>query len=419
MSPGLRRSIAAALAFALAPAAWVPAMSLAGAPDRRVATVGDKIQAKQAEIDAIHRRLERKRDQLRFQEMRSRDLEAQLAETDAGIAHVSADLDVLTGQVQWNQRRLAWNQIQLGAAEATLARHNEALRRRLVDAYERGDLGYVNVLLSASSFTDFVERWDDIRYLIAANQKTVRERRAAERAVSGARSSLERERYALGAAVDREQRAKFQLAGLAQERAALVSVAEVQRRSVASEVVQLEDVSAAEEAALEEMIRERQRVEAERRAAEEATRRRAAELAGQELPPATPAGAPGDFSWPVSGPITSPFGMRANPMGQGFEMHPGIDIGAPMGATVTAAAGGRIIWAKEYGGYGNAVIIDHGGQTSSVYGHLSQIFVAEGQDVQRGQAIGAVGCTGRCTGPHLHFEVRVNGVAVDPTTRLR
>jgi len=414
-----RRCIAVALAFALSPAFWPPPKPVAGASERRVATVGDKIQAKQAEIDAVHRRLEAKRGQLHFQELRARDLEDQLSETNSGIARVSADLDELTGQVHWNERRLAWNQVQLGAAQATLARHNDALRRRLVDAYERGDLGYVNVLLSASSFTDFVERWDDIRYLIAANQKTVRERRAAERAVAGARSSLERERLELDAAVDREQRAKFQLAGLAQEREQLVAAAEVQRRSVASEVVELEDVSASEEAALEEMIRERQREEAERRAAEEATRRRAAELAGQELPPATPNGGPGAFSWPVSGPITSPFGMRANPMGQGFEMHPGIDIGAPMGATVTAAAGGRIIWAKEYGGYGNAVIIDHGGQTSSLYGHLSQIFVAEGQDVQRGQAIGAVGCTGRCTGPHLHFEVRVNGVAVDPTGRLQ
>ncbi len=407
------------VAFALALAVLGPASGSAGAADQRIATVGDRIQAKQAEIDAVHKRLDAKRAQLRFQETRVRDLQDQLAQTNSSIERVTADLDALSGQVRWNERRLAWNQVQLDAAERTLQRHNDALKRRLVDAYERGDLGYVNVLLSATSFTDFVERWDDIRYLIAANQKTVRERRAAERAVSGARADLERQRLALDAALHREQQAKFQLAGLAQERQQLADAADQQRRSVAGEVVELEDVSAAEEAALEEMIRERQREEEERRAAEEAAKRRAAQLAGQELPPSTPAGAPGDFSWPVSGPITSPFGMRSNPMGQGFEMHPGIDIGAPMGATVTAAAGGRVIWAKEYGGYGNAIIIDHGGQTSSVYGHLSQIFVAEGQDVQRGQAIGAVGCSGRCTGPHLHFEVRVNGVAVDPTARLR
>jgi murein DD-endopeptidase MepM/ murein hydrolase activator NlpD len=111
--------------------------------------------------------------------------------------------------------------------------------------------------------------------------------------------------------------------------------------------------------------------------------------------------------------------MRADPFGHGFRKHSGIDIGAPMSATITAAAAGRVIMAHWYGGYGNAIIIDHGGKTSTLYGHCSQIFVSEGQDVQRGQAIGAVGSTGNSTGPHLHFEVRVNGVPVDPIGRLR
>jgi septal ring factor EnvC (AmiA/AmiB activator) len=390
-----------------------------GLPPGAGATAKDRFATQQAQIEATHKRLGEKRNLLHFQEVRAQDLQRQLDETDAGIAHVSAQLDELAGAVRWNERRLAWNQVQLNAAEVTLQRHNDALRRRLVDAYERGDLDYVNVLLSATSFSDFVERWDDIRYLIAANQRTVRERRDAEQAVSHAREQLEGERISLSDALARQQQAKFELAGLAAQRRQLADAADEQRRSVAGEVAQLEELSAAEEAQLEEMIRERQREEEARRAAELEARRRAAQLAGEALPPSAPEGAPGEFDWPVSGPITSPFGMRANPMGQGFEMHPGIDIGAPMGATVTAAAGGRIIWAKEYGGYGNAVIIDHGGQTSSVYGHLSQIFVAEGQDVQRGQAIGAVGCTGRCTGPHLHFEIRVNGVPVDPTSRLR
>ncbi|MGH7728924.1 MAG: M23 family metallopeptidase, partial [Vulcanimicrobiaceae bacterium] len=190
--------------------------------------------------------------------------------------------------------------------------------------------------------------------------------------------------------------------------------------SVQTQVAQLEDLSAAQEAQLEALIRERQQAEAARIAAEQAARRRAAALAGVALPPETESGAPAEFSWPVSGPITSPFGMRPDPFGHGgFEMHTGIDIGAPMGATVTAAAAGRIIYAGWYGGYGNAIIIDHGGETSTLYGHLSQIFVSVGQEVERGQAIGAVGSTGMSTGPHLHFEIRVNGVAVDPTTRLR
>jgi murein DD-endopeptidase MepM/ murein hydrolase activator NlpD len=141
-------------------------------------------------------------------------------------------------------------------------------------------------------------------------------------------------------------------------------------------------------------------------------------LAGVEAPPQANEGGPGSFSWPASGPITSPFGMRVHPGTGAFKMHTGIDIGAPMGATITAAASGRVIFAGVESGYGNTIIVDHGGQTSTLYAHCSQIFVGNNQDVQRGQAIGAVGATGDATGPHLHFEIRINGVAVDPTSRL-
>jgi murein DD-endopeptidase MepM/ murein hydrolase activator NlpD len=274
-------------------------------------------------------------------------------------------------------------------------------------------------VLSASSFTDFVERWDDIRYLIAQNEQTVRERKAAEARVLAAEEALESERAVLSDSLSREQQTRYKLAALADQRAQLVALADQQRLSVAHEVAQLEDLSAAQESALEALIRERQAAEAARRAAENSARRRAAQLAGVELPPPVSDGAPSGFAWPVSGPITSPFGMRNNPFGRGFEMHTGIDIGAPMGSTVTASAPGRIIYAGWEGGYGNTIIIDHGGATSTLYAHLSQIFISQGQDVQRGQAIGAVGCTGNCTGPHLHFEIRLNGVPTDPTARLR
>ncbi len=351
--------------------------------------------------------------------MRETDLQRQLSDTNHGISQVTANLAGLGSQVRANEAKLAWNTVQLNAAKATLERHNDALRRRLVDAYERGDTDYLNVLLSATSFTDFAERWEDIRYLIAANERTVRERKAAERAVERVERDVERERVVLGDIVAREQQTRFELAALATQRTQLVDAAEAQRRSVSSEVAQLEELSAAQEAELERFIRERQRLEEERRAAADAQRRRAAQLAGQAIPPPTNTGAPGTFSWPASGPITDPFGMRMHPITHRWRMHTGMDIGAPMGSTITAAAGGRVIYAGWEGGYGNTIIIDHGGATSTLYGHCSQLFVSEGQDVARGQAIGAVGSTGESTGPHLHFEIRINGTPVDPASRLR
>jgi murein DD-endopeptidase MepM/ murein hydrolase activator NlpD len=112
--------------------------------------------------------------------------------------------------------------------------------------------------------------------------------------------------------------------------------------------------------------------------------------------------------WPVSGPVTSPFGWRWG------RMHTGIDIGVPYGTPIRAAAAGTVSYCGWEEGYGNFVVIDHGGNLATAYAHQSQIAVACGQQVAQGDVIGYVGCTGHCFGPHLHFEVRVDGNPVDP-----
>jgi murein DD-endopeptidase MepM/ murein hydrolase activator NlpD len=114
------------------------------------------------------------------------------------------------------------------------------------------------------------------------------------------------------------------------------------------------------------------------------------------------------FIWPLNGPVTSPFGPRWG------SFHPGLDIGGFTGEPFVAAKEGRVIYASWMDGYGNATMIDVGGGIVTLYGHQSRLGVTVGQTVKQGQVIGYVGCTGYCTGPHLHFEVRVNGSAVDP-----
>jgi murein DD-endopeptidase MepM/ murein hydrolase activator NlpD len=118
------------------------------------------------------------------------------------------------------------------------------------------------------------------------------------------------------------------------------------------------------------------------------------------------------FIWPLNGPINSPYGPRWG------SFHPGIDIDGYTGEPIVAAKDGVVIMAGPYSGYGNATIIDHGGGIATLYGHQTSINVSNGQHVKQGDVIGTVGCTGYCTGPHLHFEVRVNGDDVDPMPYL-
>ncbi len=126
----------------------------------------------------------------------------------------------------------------------------------------------------------------------------------------------------------------------------------------------------------------------------------------------------GRFSRPANGPVTSRFGYRFHPILKINRLHAGVDFGAPSGSPIRAAADGVVVWAGYKGGFGNTIIIDHGGGIMTLYGHSSRLFVGTGARVKRGDRVAAVGNTGLSTAPHLHFEVRVNGKPVDPLGRL-
>lgn len=134
---------------------------------------------------------------------------------------------------------------------------------------------------------------------------------------------------------------------------------------------------------------------------------------GLILPPGT-----GQLMYPTIGPVTSNFGWRTHPILGTERFHAGIDFGADFGSLIYASAQGRVIYADWYGGYGNAVIIDHGNGMTTLYGHCSELYVKDGDAVVKGQPIAAVGSTGFSTGPHLHFELRANGEPTDPAAYL-
>jgi len=363
------------------------------------------IVQQQSKIEAIHARIRQKRDQLQFEALREADIKRQLGETTSAISTVQARLaDVQTRidaalVTEDRQKRL------LAQAIEALQLQRDAYRRRIIEMYESSGDDRLGVLFGTQSFVDFTERWDDLGYVAAADQREIRARDEAERAVDAMEHAVEATIAELQSERDEQTQSRNQLDGLAQERSNLLDVASQDRTHVAAEVQELEEISAQEEAQLEAMVREQ-----EQAAEQERERTGAAPVE----PPS-----PGEMQWPLSGPITSPYGMRLNPFGGGnTEYHPGIDIGVDVGTTVAAAAAGKVIIVGWVSGYGNYIAIDHGGGISTGYGHLSQFFVSVGQEVQRGQAIGASGNTGRSTGPHLIFEVRRNGTPVDPNPYL-
>jgi murein DD-endopeptidase MepM/ murein hydrolase activator NlpD len=123
--------------------------------------------------------------------------------------------------------------------------------------------------------------------------------------------------------------------------------------------------------------------------------------------------------WPVEGPVTASFGERIDPFNGEGAFHSGVDISAPVGQNVVAPADGIVVFADFMGGYGRAIVVDHGHGITTRYGHLANFAVIAGQHVQRGDTIGFIGSSGRSTGPHLHYEVRINDTPVNPHKYLR
>ncbi|WP_083636650.1 peptidoglycan DD-metalloendopeptidase family protein [Leptolyngbya sp. 'hensonii'] len=252
------------------------------------------------------------------------------------------------------------------------------------------------LLLQSRNLNEFLDRRHQLRLVYRTDQQQLLELKTEADRINSRRLEIERQ--------------KNQIALLTQKLLAQKSGFEAQAKSQQSLVQRLRSDRAALEAAEQQLAQDsaslttliRKRVSEER-------------AQGQTSQPNIIAyGTGGRMGYPVDGPISSYFGWRVHPI-LGYEkFHAGLDFAVDYGTTVHAAGGGIVILADWYGGYGNAVIIDHGNGITTLYGHNSELYVSEGQTVQRGQAISAVGSTGFSTGPHLHFEVRQDGEPVDP-----
>ena len=411
--------VAAALASALAPPAGAGSLEeRKQLIDTRVAALRDEIAKAREREDVLSSEVETATSEIDGVEKRISALTGVVTELEGELAVHRARLAGLEQRFREETRRL-----RLLAAEHDRARR--LLEKRLVDLYETANADELEVLLAVESLDDLMEKLDYFNQiglqdgLIAAKLKQLegqmrvarRKTAATKKEVSAATAALERkleERRAAQAALAAEERAVE--AARADKRALLANVRD--DRQDAEESV--DDLVAAS-AQVAATIQARAQAVARARASASTS---ASSPASAESSSASPAGDTGETSgggavsssgliWPVSGPITSGFGMRWG------RMHAGIDIGAPAGTPVQAAASGLVIYAGWMSGYGNLVVIEHGNGLATAYGHLSAIWLGGGP-VSQGQGIGAVGCTGSCTGDHLHFEVRVNGAPVDP-----
>jgi murein DD-endopeptidase MepM/ murein hydrolase activator NlpD len=370
-------------------------------------TIRHRIDSKQAAIDR-HRGRER---------VLTTDIAAYTSRIDALQSDITTlqerqvalqtDLDAKRAELERIQADLRAERLRLIRLKARLEEAKRALAARLVELYKADRADIVTVVLNANGFQQLLESADFMHRISAQDARILdRVRVARLESIATARhlAVLQRRAEAVAASIQSRRDEVIAVKGRLVARQQSYSAARSQKaRALASTRSQrhsLEDDVAA-------LQRQSERIAARIRAA---AARAAAASTGVAGPVRQGSGR---LIWPVNGPITSPFCES-----RAWEScHPGIDIGVPSGTPIRAAASGRVVVVQSEassGGYGNFTCVQHSASLSTCYAHQSSFATSMGASVSQGQVIGYTGCTGLCFGPHLHFEVRVNGSVVDP-----
>ncbi len=395
--PSLARPSALASTIVVLAAACLLTLFAGHAP---AADLQSRLDAKQSSLEKVRSRkgvltttISKYEDQISGLEAAVASLRRQESAIHAQLIAKQAELDQAIDDLRQARDHLAVVRRHLTAALVNL-------REQMVTIYESGTPDVLTVLLSSKGFDDLVARAEYLKRIQGFQESVIGR-------VRQLRNEAKRTVIRLADARRRIEAARDAIAAQEQELAAA-------RASVESRQADLLAARARRETVLSRIRDSEQRLEGS--VADIQSKIQAQLQAAASAPlPAGPLPAPSGagFIWPVDGPVVSPFGWRFG----GAEMHPGIDIAVGTGTPIRAAAAGTVVFTEPEsasGGYGNFTCIDHGGSLQTCYAHQESFAVSAGQQVSQGQVIGYSDCTGYCFGPHVHFEVRVNGTPVDP-----
>lgn len=338
-----------------------------------------------------------------------------IEDVSAKLKQIQADLDAANARLQSIQTKqaeinaqIAQTQNEIVKMEAYLKTRQDVLNRRVRAIYMHGQLNYLEVILGANSFSDFANRVELLKQVIRSDYNLILEIQKQKAAIEAKKAQLEEDKRQLDALAAEAEKTRQEIAKKKAEQQKVLDAAKSNKAAAA----QMEQDLNAQLASVRNLIQ--QRLAAAEAARQAAQQQAASDDEGGGGSDDNYVQGTGAMGWPCSGPITSPFGYRTHPIFGTTIFHAGIDIGVDYGTPIHAADSGVVVYSGWISGYGNAVIIDHGGGISTLYGHNQSLAVSEGQSVSKGSVIAYAGSTGNSTGPHCHFEVDVNGSPVNP-----
>ena len=349
----------------------------------------DILQQQRQQVQQQRQQVQQQRDQLKKLETTAEKersgLQKRLKSTETTLQSQEAELDKSTKALKSLERSLT-------ETEASYRQQQLAVVARLQFLQRQRDRQGLSLLLKSSDLNDLLDKRYRLKKLFDSDRKSLAILQEQTTKLNAQRSQVEMKKNEISLIMQQLLAQKNELTAQSSYQKEFIQHLKTNREALESALIQLERDSTS----IGQLIRQRSIGDS-----------RGIIITGR-----------GVMTVPVDAEITSQFGYRMHPILGYQKFHSGIDFGADEGTTIRAAVAGVVIYAQWYGGYGNAVILDHGGGITTLYGHTEGFYVAEGATVQKGQPIAAVGSTGLSTGPHLHFEVRQNGEPIDPAPYL-
>ena len=346
--------------------------------------------ASAATLSQIRNNIKNKQQELNESRAKEKSLGDQVNSLEQQINSKQSDIDELEASISEAQAKLETLEEELAAAEEKVNTQNENLNARLRNMYKNGSVGFIDVLMDSGSFSEFLNNLSLVEKVYTSDQDVLEE---------------------LQKAYDEIDAKKKEIETLQAELSESKATMEERKSSLEADKASVEKKKSEIAADSAETQRELDKLEADAQALTSSIRDSGSSSSSSKYNG-------GIMAWPVPSchTVSSGYGGRIHPTTGKYKFHGGLDIPGSYGSAIVAANSGKVIWAGNRGdSYGNYVIIDHGGGVSTLYGHSSKVLVSTGQSVSRGQRIANVGSTGRSTGPHCHFEVRINGSRVNPT----
>lgn len=378
---------------------------------------GETISDLQKESQGLKSRIQSAKTQMNAALMQKDDAESEIRQLDNELAEVQAELDRLINELEETSKRLDITREELEEATEQRKEQYDTLKQRIRVMYENGTAGYLETILSAENISDFLQRMEYTNRIMDYDRELLNKFRHIEELIDDSVKRIEQDKANLEDLQTQTEEEQELLNSKIAEKNELVKRLDSSVDTYREQISELES----QDADIQALIKKKQAA--------------AAAAARQTTTAARSSGSSSGSSYQSSGKVyeytgdkymypvpaysgykpNSGYGYRSSPISGGSEFHTGLDLKATLNTDVVAAESGTVIYAGWRGGYGNCVIIDHGGGMSTLYAHNNVLCVTNGQSVSKGQVISKAGTTGYSTGVHLHFEVRINGAHTNPT----